>query len=209
MTDTRIVLGNSGKVLRHALALAGLAACQVCFAQADGPVQQGASLAARLDDAARLEVATSSVPRNDRVEGFSSSQRVDFTLMPQGDRAVGLAVGMRGYGQPASQLGAGLAPAANPAVDVGLHWRHTLDSSYRIGVTAFRRVPQQTPDALALGAEREAAFGARVELDLNRGKKEKASFADKGLVGVQLDNGAKISLRRKHGGPMVYYRNTF
>jgi len=32
---------------------------------------------------------------------------------------------------------------------------------------------------------------------------------EKGFVGLQLESGAKISIRRKNGGPMVYYRNSF
>lgn len=140
-----------------------------------------------------------------QVEGFSSSQRVDITLMPEATSSVGIALGVRGMPQSPAP---GLASGAPPTVDVGLHWRHTLDSSRRIGVTAFRTLPQASSDPIAL-ADRGPAYGARVELDLNKGKPEKAAFADKGLVGVQLDNGGRISLRRKHGGPMIYYRNTF
>jgi hypothetical protein len=207
MKGARSVPGSTQQALRMALALAGLAAGQA-LAQADSATWQGVALGPRTDETARLEVATSNLPRNDRVEGFSASQRVDFTLMPPKDSAVGLAFGMQGYGAPVSPIGAGLAPGSAPSVDVGVHWRHTLDSNYRIGVTAYRRMPQQTVDALALGADREPAYGARVEVDLNRRQKDKASWADKGLLGVQLDNGGRVSLRRKHGGPMVYYRNT-
>lgn len=32
---------------------------------------------------------------------------------------------------------------------------------------------------------------------------------DKGGLGLQLDSGARIVIRRKYGGPMIYYRTTF
>ena len=40
------------------------------------------------------------------------------------------------------------ATARRPPVDLGLHWRYTLDSNYRIDVTAWRRLVP--PDALTL-----------------------------------------------------------
>jgi hypothetical protein len=33
--------------------------------------------------------------------------------------------------------------------------------------------------------------------------------AEKGFIGMQLEGGAKISIKRKNGGPMVYYRTAF
>lgn len=193
MTGARWVQGRIEKSLRGALAVAALAACQAGLAQVES---------------AQLEVAASSLPRLDRAEGFATTPRVDVTLLPPRDGTVGLALGMQGYNTPATPAGAGLAPTVQPAVDVGLHWRHRTEGSYQIGVTAYRRVPQAALESSALGADREPTYGARVEVNLNGARKEKA-WADKGLLGVQLDNGGRVSLRRKYGGPMIYYRNSF
>jgi len=37
----------------------------------------------------------------------------------------------------------------------------------------------------------------------------KGFVADKGFVGFQLESGAKITIKRRRGAPMVYYRNSF
>jgi hypothetical protein len=38
----------------------------------------------------------------------------------------------------------------------------------------------------------------------------KAGFSlDHGFIGLQLESGARISVKRKDGHPMIYYRTTF
>lgn len=54
---------------------------------------------------------------------------------------------------------------------------------------------------------RDAGYGARVEMQLSGSR---SSFvADRGFIGVQLDGGARITLRRSGGRPMAYYRTKF
>jgi hypothetical protein len=177
-----------------------------------GAGAQEASLAASAADAAplppRLEVASTSLPRFDGVDSIGSTQRVDLTLLPPRRSAVGLAVGMSGFAAPATVTGAGLTAATPPSVDVGLHWRHTFDSNYRIDVTAWRRMAMQPQDAWSLIHLREPTYGARVELNLTP-QQRKGFVAERGFVGMQLDNGGRISIRRKNGGPMIYYRTKF
>ena len=54
--------------------------------------------------------------------------------------------------------------------------------------------------------DREPMFGARVEMRITA----RRSFATElKAIGLQLDNGAKIMLRRKDGNPTLYYRQQF
>ena len=203
------LLGSRAKLLP--LALAGAFACHGSWAQ-DALQLDGGTLPSLAEQTARLEVNTSNFARPDRFDGAVSGQRVDMMLLPPRSSAIGLAVGMSGFSTPSTPMGAGLVPQVAPAIDVGVHWRHTLDSNYRVDVTAWRRMPNPQADAWSLAQMQQPTYGARVELNLSpRGpqsaKKEFAS--DKGFIGMQLENGGRISIRRKFGGPMIYYRNTF
>jgi hypothetical protein len=67
-----------------------------------------------------------------------------------------------------------------------------------------------TPDdAISMVQMRQpAVYGARVEMNLTAGPR--TTFAlDRGFVGLQLESGARITIKRKDGRPMVYYRTTF
>ena len=195
--------GSSG-ILRMSLAVAGLVACTGSWAQfAQTDISVLPSLA---EQTARLEVNTSNTVRFD-AEAPGTSQRVDLMLLPPRRSAGGLAVGMTGYNAPASVTGAGLVPSSQPTVDVGVHVRHTLDNNHRVDLTAWRRLPQA--DVPLIVQDRQATFGARVEMNLSPTTAKKEFASDKGFIGMQLDNGGRISIRRKHGGPMIYYRNTF
>lgn len=187
------------------LALAAAAGSAVASAQDEVTAQLDASgLPPRVERPARLEVSTSTLPRLDGIE--NSSSRVDMTLLAPRRSAVGLAVGVSGMFQPPIAIGAGLVPTIPPAMDLGVHWRHKLDSNYRIDITAWRRMTQ--PDAATLLHHDQPLYGARVELNL--GKERKSGFvADRGFLGLQLESGARISVKRKHGGPMIYYRTKF
>ena len=45
---------------------------------------------------------------------------------------------------------------------------------------------------------------------MNLAPARKRGFAlDKGFIGLQLESGARISVKRKDGKPMIYYRSTF
>jgi hypothetical protein len=179
------------------LPVAGLVAMQAAWAQVQEP----------LEPVARLEVSASPPPRPEVLDA-AAGRRIDLTLLPPARSAVGLAVGMSNFGSSPALTGAGLTPFAQPSVDVGVRWRHTLESNHRIDFTAWRRLPQSEVPLLA--QERQATYGARVELNLNPASPGKADLdSARHFVGMQLDNGARISIRRKHGGPMVYYRVKF
>lgn len=153
----------------------------------------------------RLEVDASSLPHLDgQPKGFQAP-RVDMALLPASGSGMGIAVGMTGFAnRPLAQPG--FTAAAQPAVDLGLRWRHTFDSNRQLDVTAWRRMQTQ-PDAYQLIQQRQPLYGARVEMKLAPSKQ--GLLMERGFVGMQLQGDARISIKRKDGRPMVYYRNSF
>jgi hypothetical protein len=189
------------------LTLAAWAAAEPVQAQVE-VAQLDAAVVPRAQQAsARLEVSTSTLPRFDGLDSGFASPRVDITLLPPRRSAMGLAVGMSGVFAPTTITGAGLAPASQPAVDVGLHWRHTVDGKQRIDITAWRRVAPE-PDAYSLAQASQPTYGARVELNLSSQRKS-GLVADRGFLGFQLESGGRFTVRRKDGRPMIYYRTRF
>lgn len=182
-----------------------IAAATTCaFAQGEPGSAENPTPVAR-EQAARLEVSASSLPRFDGLESAAGDTRVDMTLLPQRRSAVGLAVGMSGFNQ-------GFAPApGTPAaplnVDLGVHWRHKVDSTYQVDVTAWRRMSQQ-PEAYLMALQRQPSYVARVELNLGDVRRS-GLVAGRGFLGFQLESGARISLKRKDGASMLYYRAKF
>jgi len=186
------------------LAGACLAAPAVCAEDATETADASQGAEAPL----RLEVKAATLPRFDSVDSASSASRLDLTLLRPNRSAVGLALGMSNLSSQNPQVGAALGNANRPNLDVGVHVRHTLDNNHQIDVTAWRRMTQE-PDAYTLIQQQQPRYLARVEMNLSNSRKKSPLAADKGFLGVQLDSGARLSLRRKNGGPMLYYRNTF
>lgn len=153
----------------------------------------------------RLELSTTSLPRFDNIDGSSHASRIDMTWLPPRRSALGLSLGMTSSHGPAF-FRAGPQPATPPSVDLGLHWRYTQDASYRIDVTAWRRVVPA--DALTLVQTHEPSYGARVEMQI-RPVPKTGFIADRGFIGFQLESGARVTLRRSGGKPMIYYRTKF
>ena len=90
--------------------------------------------------------------------------------------------------------------------DIGLQWRQPIGNDRTIDITAWRRIGPRDRDALRMIEDREPLYGARVEMRITSRK----SFATElKAIGLQLDNGAKIMLRRKDGNPTLYYRQQF
>jgi hypothetical protein len=154
----------------------------------------------------QLEVSTTTLPRFDNVDGATRTSRVDITLLPQHRSGIGLAFGV-------SNL-SGTQPPLSPwttstsSVDFGVHWRLMLDSNYRFDVTAYRRAPNA--DAISLIEGHDPSYGARVELGLGSIQGRSRGFvADRGFLGFQLESGARVTIKRSRGAPMIYYRNTF
>lgn len=189
-------------------AFLGLCACATnVFALDDGPAGWLAqSATANPRERARLEVSVSSLPRFDNVDGTSHSSRVDMTWLPPRRSALGLSLGMTSF-NTADAPAFGPRPPSSTSLDLGVHWRYSLDGNYRLDVSAWRRV--QPPDTLTLVELREPSYGARVEMRLGGGAPRSGFVAERGFLGVQLQSGARLTLRRSGGKPMVYYRSKF
>lgn len=152
----------------------------------------------------RLQVQTSTLPRFDAQDSGFQAPRVDLSLTPLTASGSGLGA-VVGLASPSSLGAPGLQPRTS--VDLGLRWTQRLQSQHRIDITAWRRM--NTPDdAYSLVQMRQPVYGARVEMNLSGGRKSGLLF-DTGFIGMQLEGGARITVKRKDGRPMVYYRTTF
>jgi hypothetical protein len=153
----------------------------------------------------QLQVSTSTLPRFDSTDSSGRSTNVDLSWLSPGRSAVGVSVGLTNTeGSNSWILPPRFASVTN--VDFGVRWRYTTDGNYRVDVTAWRRLPQ--PDAVSsLLQERDASYGARVEMQLASAKR--GFVADRAFLGFQLESGARVGLRRSGHAPMIYYRNGF
>jgi hypothetical protein len=180
-----------------ALALADVPPAPVISSATETPDQRMRPL--------QLEVSASSLPRFDNTDGSTSASRLDLTWLPPHRSALGLLLGMTNRAGSAFSAG-GPYPGATPSVDLGFHWRYTLDSQYRIDVTAWHRMG--ATDAIELVQTRQPAYGARLEMRLGS-LPQRGFVADRGFLGLQLDGGARITVHRSAGKPMLYYRANF
>jgi hypothetical protein len=155
----------------------------------------------------QLEVSSASLPRFDNTDGATRTSRIDMTWLPPRRSALGLSVGMVSLDGPVLAPFAPRPGFSPNSVDLGLHWRYTLDGNNRVDVTAWRRL--MPADALTLVQTREASYGARVEMRLGGGMPKGGFVAERGFVGLQLESGARLTLKRSGGKPMVYYRSKF
>jgi len=191
-----------------AIALGVLAICPLGWAQevvaVAGSMQDRVmAVEARSEQGARLEVNSSTLPRLDAQDSGFQAPRVDMAFSPQ-SRGLGVVLGMGNIGmrnatQPNSF-------SSQPSVDLGLRWRQTVYSN-QVDVTAWRRM-NTDQDAYSLIQQRTPVYGARVEMRLDNGKSPLINMTG-GFLGFQLESGAKISVKRKDGRPMVYYRTAF
>lgn len=205
----------------------GLAACVACPAAAAQDAQAPATttvvaqaqidmMQMRLPDpnarvvlptgAGRVEVQTSTLPRLEAQDGGFQAPRVDVALLPT-RRSYGFSpvLGVGGIGPQRPALPGLAAPRAS--FDLGLRWTQRLAGQQRVDITAWRRMNTEE-DAYTLAQMQQPVYGARVELNLSPVRK--TGFAlDHGFIGVQLESGARISIKRKDGHPMFYYRTKF
>lgn len=159
----------------------------------------------RPDPAVRVQVQTSSLPRLAAQEFGFHAPRVDVSLVPARAGGLGAVVGMSGFTSQQGLHVPGRAPV-RPSLDLGVRFSHTLQSQ-QIDITAWRRMNTE-PDAYTLVQMRQPVYGARVEMRLTP-KRKSGIAADLGFIGLQLESGARISIKRKDGRPMIYYRTTF
>lgn len=116
---------------------------------------------------------------------------------------LGLSLGVTRLGMRAGQ---GLNPGQAPQLDLGLQWRHPLDSRSGVNITTWRNLTP--PDALSLVQARQPVYGAQLEMQFT-GSSRSGFVADYHFIGLQLESGTRISLRRKDGRPAIYVRSRF
>ena len=191
-------------------ACAVLLACAVCpaaWAQ-DAGFKPGESLVAQAQaeqPQMRVQVQTSTLPRLEARDSGFQAPRVDVSLFPANHPSgLGAVVGMSGF-SALQQQPIGLQPQ-RPSFDLGLRFSHKLQSQ-QVDITAWRRM-NADDDVYSLVQARQPLYGARFEMALSAARKPGLA-ADLGFIGVQLQGGARISIKRKNGGPMLYYRTTF
>jgi hypothetical protein len=156
--------------------------------------------------ASTIEISSSNLPRFDNADGSNrTQQRLDMALLSPGRSSFGVTMGLSALSPLPPGFHAGAADST-PGVNVGVQWRYVFDNNRRVDITAWREMGRPN-DALAMIQSREAGYGARVEMQLAGTRSP--LVAERGFVGLQLDGGAKISLKRSGGRPMVYYRNQF
>lgn len=198
--------GSRWEVSRARCKAVLLAACVACPAVgwADDLGQASAEVLlaeARVDQPGmKVQVRTSTLPRLEAQDSGFQAPRIDLSLTPRNSHGLGAVVGVSGFNSSALPLG--LQPQ-RPSVDVGLRW-----SQKQVDVTAWRRMTGPD-DAYSLIQMQQPVYGARVEMNLGGGKKKGPFALDRGLIGMQLESGARISIKRKNGGPMIYYRTSF
>ena len=153
-----------------------------------------------------IEISASNLPRFDNFDGTNrTQQRLDMALLTPGRSSFGVTMGLRGLSPARPGFNPGAADATS-SVNLGLQWRYVFDNNRRVDITAWREMGRPN-DALSTVQSREAGYGAKVEMQLAGSRSP--LVAERGFVGVQLDSGARITLRRSAGKPMVYYRNKF
>jgi hypothetical protein len=194
-------------------ACAALAACVACPGLQAQEVDKSSSLQqqqqgmlmaeARIDQPVRLEVQTSTLPRLEAQDSGFQAPRVDLSLFPATSPNFGAVLGMSGFSNRQPQTPGLQAP--RPSVDLGVRYSQRLQSR-QVDVTAWRRMTNDD-DAITLAQMRQPVYGARVELNLKPSKGPVS--LDGGFIGMQLEGGAKIAIKRKDGRPMVYYRTAF
>jgi hypothetical protein len=187
-------------------ALALCVACPAVWSQEAQPLGEVLVAQAQMESAMRLQVQTSTLPRMEAQDSGFQAPRVDVALFPSrpANYGLGAVVGVSGFtARQGPQVG--LQPQ-RPSFDLGLRWSQRLQNQ-QVDITAWRRM-NTDDDAYSLVQSRQPVYGARFEMNL--AKAAKSPFAlDRGFIGLQLESGARISLKRKDGRPMIYYRTTF
>ena len=84
-------------------------------------------------------------------------------------------------------------PGTAPGTQLGVRWSQQLSGGQAIVITAWRRMDEPA-DSLSMVQQRDPSFGARVELKIAPARSRFVS--DLRFIGMQLDGGGRIGLRR-------------
>lgn len=205
---------SAGSRCRRSASATVLAACVASGlplgSRAQEALQPVARVAAevRAETPLRVELDASRLPQIDgpQAPGVPPA-RVGLTMLPARGSGVGMALGMTGLTPETTPGPVTPGLQSRQGVDLGVHWRLAPAGSRQIDVTAWRRLDTQD-GAYLLAQQQQPVYGARVEMKLQPAGRS-GLLADRGFIGMQLQSGARISIKRKNGKPMVYYRTTF
>lgn len=193
-----------------ALALAGLAS--PAFASVD-TMQLPADVIvaeARMDQQpARVQVQTSTLPRLESNDTGFQAPRVDVTVFPPGGPSgIGAVLGMS---TPRTGVHSYGLNSPQASVDLGVRWSQRLSGAHQIDVTAWRRMRMDDDAYTLIQRQQQPVYAARVELNLAESAGKSGLMADlkSRFIGLQLESGGRISIKRRNGGAMVYYRTAF
>jgi len=132
-------------------------------------------------------------------------------LTPDQPASLGVTLGVLSGGGAEPGAGGRGSTTAPLAYDLGVRWRSRLQQRVHLDVQAWTRAPQPfaAHDALGMVWSREpASVGTRLEVQWKPSRTGRL-VPEFGAIGVQLQGDARLLLRAKHGGPMVYYRAKF
>jgi hypothetical protein len=118
--------------------------------------------------------------------------------LSHGRHDLGIGIGSIGYLSPRSADGARQVVGAVPTLSIG--WRHRMAVDYRLfadasGARGLGDDPSATQVTTRVGVEWTPAKSA-------------FRFAH-GMLGLQLNSGYRVSVRLRHGRPMLYLRTRF
>ena len=153
-----------------------------------------------------IEISTSNLPRFDHFDGSNRTQlRLDMALLSPGRSSFGVTMGVSGLSQSRNAFQGGATDGLN-GVNLGLQWRYVLGDTRRVDIAAWREMGRPN-DALAMIQSRDGNYGARVEMKL--AGSGSTLVTERGFIGMRLNGGGRITVKRSMGQPMVYYRNQF
>ena len=201
---------NLSSLRRAPLVLALVALAGPAVAAPDGRQAPAETLVAEArmeQQPARLQVQASSLPRLEASDNGFQAPRVDVSLFPSGGTSgLGAVLGMS---TPRTGVQSYGLNAPSSTIDLGIRWSQRLSNQQQIDVTAWRRMNTDQDAYSLIQRQQQPMYGARVEMNLAQSSTKAGLKADLRFIGLQLEGGARISIKRKYGGPMVYYRTSF
>lgn len=147
----------------------------------------------------------------------NSIQYMDITswLTPLQASRLGLSVGVvsRADGAvPGAAFSTTYPPGTPLAYALGVRWRSQLQPRVQLDLQAWARTSPHTGlhDAMGMiwGRDQGRSFATRLEVQWSASR-TRGLVPELGAIGVQLQGDARLVLRARRGGPMVYYRAKF
>jgi hypothetical protein len=156
-----------------------------------------------------IALSAAALPRFDALEGATGSPRLALNLLPPRRSALGLSAVLNSPADPApGSPRPGFGNATASSFDLGVMWRHTTGNDRQIDVTAWRRMTP-APDAITqIQQQQQPTYGARIEMQLKPARVPGLA-AEAGFLGIQMQGGGRLMLRKKDGRPTVVYRVKF